>query len=145
MDMTGRIRRLRGRKKKFGREIARITGLPRNTVWTWLHGEVDGTLQYLRGEQPGKLTVCHDALEQALKADARRSKHERRTAGALSAEVKAAGYDVGYSRVADFIRAWRQGEGQAAVAFAFIPLAFEPGGANRAVRERPVRPGANVA
>jgi hypothetical protein len=29
--------------------------------------------------------------------------------------------------VTDFIRAWRQGEGQAAVANAFVPLAFELG------------------
>ena len=41
MDMIGRIRRLHSRKNKSGREIARITGLSRNTVAKWLHGEVD--------------------------------------------------------------------------------------------------------
>ncbi len=127
MDMIGRIRRLHGRKKKSEREIARITGLSRNTVSKWLHGEVDGPPKYRRGEQPGKLTAFHEALKQALKADARRPKHERRTARALYAEIKAAGYDGGYSRVTDFIRAWRQGEGQGVVANAFIPLAFELG------------------
>ena len=112
MDMIGRIRRLHARKNKSEREISRMTGLSRNTVAKWLHGEVDGPPKYRRGEQPNKLTAFHEALRQALKADARRPKHERRTAKALYAEIKAAGYDGGYTRVTDFIRAWRQGEGQ---------------------------------
>ena len=32
MDMIGRIRRLHSRGKKSAREIARLTGLSRNTV-----------------------------------------------------------------------------------------------------------------
>ena len=60
-------------------------------------------------------------------ADARRPKRERRTAKALYAEIRGAGYDGGYTRVTDFIRAWRQGEGQSASANAFVPLAFELG------------------
>ena len=127
MDMIGRIRRLHCRKNKSEREIARITGLSRNTVSKWLHGEVDGQPKYRRGEQSNKLTVFHETLKQALKADARRPKHERRTAKALYAEIRAAGYDGGYTRVTDFIRAWRDGEGQGAAANAFIPLAFELG------------------
>jgi transposase len=127
MDMIGRIRHLHARKNKSEREISRMTGLSRNTVAKWLHGEVQGPPKYRRGEQPNKLTDFHDALKQALKADARRPKHERRTAKALYAEIKAAGYDGGYTRVTDFIRAWRQGEGQGAAVNAFIPLAFELG------------------
>jgi transposase len=127
MDMIGRIRRLHSRKNKSVREIARITGLSRNTISKWLTAEIEGAPKYRRGEQSSKLTAFHDALRQALKADARRPRHERRTARALYAEIKAAGYDGGYSRVTDFIRAWRQDEGQAAVANAFIPLAFELG------------------
>jgi transposase len=42
-------------------------------------------------------------------------------------EIKAAGYGGGYTRVTDFIRAWRQAEGQGASANAFVPLAFELG------------------
>ena len=127
MDMIGRIRRLHSRKKKSVREIARITGLSRNTISKWLHGDIDGPPKYRRSDQPGKLTAFQDVLRQALKADARRPWHERRTARALYAEIKGAGYDGGYSRVTDVIRAWRQDEGQAAVASAFIPLAFELG------------------
>ena len=51
----GRIRRLHSRKNKSEREISRITGLSRNTVSKWLHGQVDGPPKYRRGEQPGKL------------------------------------------------------------------------------------------
>ncbi len=47
-----RIRRLHSRKNKLEREIARMTGLSRNTVAKWLHGEVDGLPKYRRGEQP---------------------------------------------------------------------------------------------
>jgi len=82
MDMIGRIRRLHSRRNKSEREIARITGLSRNTVAKWLHGEVDGPPKYRRGEQANKLSVFHEALKQALKADARRPKRERRTARA---------------------------------------------------------------
>ena len=127
MDMIGRIRRLRSRKNKSEREIARITGLSRNTVAKWLHGEVDGPPKYRRAEQTNKLSVFHEALKLALTADARRPKRERRTAKALYAEIKGAGCDGGYTRVTDFIRAWRQGEGQGAAVNAFIPLAFELG------------------
>ena len=91
MDMIGRIRRLHARKNKSEREISRMTGLSRNTVAKWLHGEVDGPPKYRRGEQPNKLTAFHEALRQALKADARRPKRERRTAKALYAEIRGAG------------------------------------------------------
>ena len=127
MDMIGRIRRLHSRGKKSEREIARMTGLSRNTVAKWLHGEVDGPPKYRRAEMPGKLKTFEEAIKLALKADARRPKHERRTARALYTEIRAAGYDGGYSRVTDFVRAWRQGEGAGVVERAFVPLSFELG------------------
>src|SRR5450631_869477 len=125
--MIGRIRRMHSRGKKSEREIARTTGLSRNTVAKWLHCPLQDEPKYERGEQPGKLTAFHDTIKQALKVDARRPRHERRTARALHAEIKAAGYAGGYSRVTDFIRAWRLGEGQAVSVNAFVPLAFELG------------------
>jgi len=127
MDMIGKIRRLHSRGKKSEREIARMTGLSRNTVAKWLHGEVEGPPKYRRVARPNKLTAFHEALKQALKADARRPRHERRTAKALYAQIKAEGYDGGYTRVTDFIRAWRLGEGHGAALHAFVPLAFELG------------------
>ena len=95
MDMIGKIRRLSRRGKKSEREISRLTGLSRNTVAKWLRGELEGELKVRRESQPNKLTVFHGTLVQALKADARRPKRERRTAKALFAELLRAGYDGG--------------------------------------------------
>ena len=39
-------------------------------------------------------------------------------------ELKADGYDGGYSRLTDFIRAWREGAGLALNTTAFVPLAL---------------------
>ena len=42
MDMIGKIRRLHSRGGKSEREIARVTGLSRNTVSKWLQESVEG-------------------------------------------------------------------------------------------------------
>lgn len=52
-------------------------------------------------------------LQQALRVDAHRPKAQRRTAKLLVAQLQNQGYGGGHSRVTDFIRAWRQSEGQA--------------------------------
>jgi transposase len=127
MAMIGKIRRLHYRQQKSVREIARITSLSRNTVRKWLNMPVAGEPKYRRDTRPGKLTAFHEALQQALNADGHRPKRDRRTAHALYAEIKAAGYVGGYSRVTDFVRAWRQAAGQAGSNTAFVPLAFEWG------------------
>ena len=127
MDMIGKIRRLHARDQLSEREIARRTGLSRNTVSKWLHAPLAEAPKYRRDPRPNKLSSFEEALKQALTADARRPKHERRTARALFAEIKAAGYAGGYSAVTDFVRAWRQGEGQAVHVSAFVPLNFELG------------------
>jgi hypothetical protein len=60
----------------------------------------------------------------------------RRTARALYAEAKAAGYDGGYTRVTDFIRPWRQGQGQSVERECIGAVALRPG---RGVPVRPAR------
>lgn len=129
MDMIGKIRRLHARDKLSEREITRRTGLSRNTVSKWLRVPVKEAPKYWREPRSNKLSAFEEALKQALTADARRPKHERRTARALPlhAEIKAAGYTGGYSGVTDFVRAWRQGEGQAVNVTAYVPLNFELG------------------
>ncbi|SFN57373.1 IS21 family transposase [Variovorax sp. OV329] len=127
MDMIGKIRRLHARDQLSEREIARRTGLSRNTVSKWLRAPVKEAPKYRRDPRPNKLSAFEEALKQALTADARRPKHERRTARALHAEIKAAGYAGGYSAVTDFVRARRQGEGQAVNVTAYVPLNFELG------------------
>lgn len=127
MDMIGRIRRLHSRGKKSEREIARLTGLSRNTVAKWLKAPVETAPKYRRKAASTKLEPFHETLKQALRADARRPVDGRRTAKALYAEIKAAGYDGCYSRVTDFIREWRAGEGLSVATRAFVPLTFALG------------------
>ena len=127
MAMIGKVRRMFFREKKSVREIVRLTSLSRNTVRKWLKAAVVEEPKYQRGEAPGKLTPFHESIKQALKVDAHRPRQERRTARALLGQIQAEGYAGGYSRVTDFIRAWRQGEGQSIAKTAFVPLAFELG------------------
>ena len=126
MDMVGKIRRLHSRGKKSEREIARLTGLSRNTVAKWLKGSA-APPSYRRESVAVKLTPFVEAIQQALDADSHRPKKERRTAKALHKEISAAGYEGGYTRLTDFIRQWRAGRDGAAVGRAFVPLAFELG------------------
>src|SRR5664279_1275144 len=127
MDMVGKIRRLHSRGNKSEREIARITGLSRNTIAKWLKGHVAAAPRYRRGPMSVKLTPFAAAIEQALEADAHRPKKDRRTGKALHKEISAAGYAGGYSRLTDFIREWRARRDGAGTAGAFVPLAFEMG------------------
>ena len=78
MAMIGKVKRMYFRQKKSVREIVRLTSLSRNTVRKWLKAPVLGEPKYRRAVQPGKLTAFHEAVQQALKADAHRPKRERR-------------------------------------------------------------------
>lgn len=128
MAMIGKVRRMHFRDHKTVREIARATSLSRNTVRKYLRIERVDEPKYRRAAAAAtKLAPFHEQLVQALQADARRPKRERRTALALFEQVKAAGYDGGYSRLTDFVRAWREGQGQAVNAAAFVPLLFALG------------------
>ncbi|MGF6970419.1 transposase [Paraburkholderia sp. WC7.3g] len=127
MTMIGKVRRMFHRQNKSVREIARLTSLSRNTISKYLNMDVQEEPKYQRRAQPTRLTPFHEVLVQALSVDARRPKKERRTAWMLFQEIKAGGYDGCYSRVTDFIRAWRQGEGKAVSKSAFVPLRFELG------------------
>jgi transposase len=127
MGMIGKVRRIYHRQKKSVREISRITSLSRNTIDKWLQAPLKCEPKYVRESKPGKLTGFHEALQQALNSDSHRPKKERRMALALYVEIKVAGYEGGYIRVTDYIRAWRQSAGQGAWANAFVPLSFELG------------------
>jgi len=126
MEMLGRIRRMYLRDKMSLHEIAKRTGLSRNTVRRWLRTpeEVQEPV-YKRTPGFSKLSGHVVELERALKADAQRPKQDRRTARALFAQIKASGYEGGYTRVTDFIRAWRANAGKGIKAF--VPLRFELG------------------
>ncbi len=84
MDMIGKIRRMHSRDKKTQREIARATGLSRNTVAKWLQESQPVEPKYRREAAKATKLSAHEAeLIQALKADANRPKNERRTAKVL--------------------------------------------------------------
>src|SRR5690242_28978 len=127
MEMWGQVRRMYFRDKLSRSEIARRTGLSRNTVKKWLRAGESIEPRYRRGLKPGKLTAFEGWLLKALQADAARAKRDRRTAKALYAELKARGYSGGYTVLTDFIRAWRQRASANVSTRAFVPLKFELG------------------
>jgi transposase len=127
MVMIGKVLRMHHREKKSVREIAKATSLARNTVRKYLRLGKAEQPQYRRPAVPTKLAPYVEQLEQSLRADARRPKKERRSAKALLEQLKAAGYDGGYSRLTDYIRAWRAAQGGVAVGDAYVPLSFELG------------------
>jgi transposase len=127
MALIGKIRGMRLRDGKSISEISRLTSLSRNTIKKWLHSPQGAVPKYRRCDVSTKLAPFIATLTQALEVDARRAKHERRTARALHVELTSQGYDGGYTRLTDFIRSWRDKQGKLISARAFVPLAFELG------------------
>jgi transposase len=126
MEMIGKIRRMHVRDKMSERAIAKGTGLSRNTVRKWLQAPENVAVpKYVRAKGFSKLGAFTQELEQALQADASRNKQDRRSGRALFSQIKTSGYMGSYSRVTDFIRAWRADAGKGVKAF--VPLKFELG------------------
>ena len=88
------IRRMKLREQLSNSEIAKRTGLSRNTVKKWLKAPGDQAPKYKRQSGFTKLSVFEATLVQALKADSHRPKHARRSARALLAQLQAQGYRV---------------------------------------------------
>ncbi len=127
MEMIGKVRRMRLRDRLSLSEIARRTGLSRNTVKKWLKEPEAAMPKYQRRDTAGKLTAFEAQLQEALQGDARRPKRDRRTSRALFAQLKAQGYAGGHTLVSDFIRAWRLKAGQSPALRGFVPLKFDLG------------------
>jgi len=126
MEILGKIRRMYFRDRVSLHEIAKRTGLSRNTIRKWIRAPKPvAPPKYRRIRAQSKLAPFHAALEQALKADSHRVKRDRRTAKVLFAQIKADGYVGGYSQLSAFIRDWRSREDKAPRAF--VPLKFELG------------------
>jgi len=67
MEILGKIRRMYLRDKLSLHEIAKLTGLSRNTIRRWLRSaEKAKPPRYRRCEELGKLAPFHATLEQAL-------------------------------------------------------------------------------
>jgi transposase len=126
MEMFGKIRRMYFRDNLSLHEIAKRTGLSRNTIRKWIRDSKEAAPpRYSRKEEPGKLAAYHETLEKFLKADGLRPKQNRRTAKDLFAQIKKEGYVGSYSRVTDFIRDRKERASKAP--HAFVPLKFDLG------------------
>lgn len=107
MGLLNVIRRLALREKVAIREIARRTGLSRNTIKKYLNA---GTIEpkFSIPERPSKLDPFADKLAGWLKAEGSQSRKQRRTLNHMHADLIALGFTGSYSRVATFAREWRE-------------------------------------
>jgi len=123
------IRRWHLRDKVSIREIARRSGLSRNTVRKYLaNGVVEP--RYPRRRAVSKLDAFMAKLAGWLKAEAGKGRKQRRSAKQLHADLVRLGYMGSYDRVTAFARAWRQLQQEAAKTAGrgtFVPLIFAPG------------------
>lgn len=123
------IRRWHLRDKMPIREIARRTGLSRNTIRKYLAGNVVEP-QYARRRSPSILDPYALKLTQWLKLEASRNRKQRRNVKQLYVDLVSLGYTGSYDRVTAFARNWRQAQQELARTVGrgtFVPLVFEPG------------------
>jgi len=125
--MLAKIRRMHIRDGLPVREIARRTGLSRNTIRNWLRQQDVVEPRYPKRENPSVVDPWVDQLRAWLRADSHRPKRDRRTVLALYQAIRQQGYPGGYGRVCAFVRRWRAEEAQAPKQNAFVPLRFEMG------------------
>jgi len=120
MGLLNVIRRMALRERLPIREIARRTGLSRNTIRKYLKA---GTIEprFAVPARPSKLDPFAEKLAGWLRTE---------TVKQLHADLVALGYTGSYNRVAAFAREWRtdrQREQQTTGRGTFVPLAFRPG------------------
>lgn len=126
VGMLAKIRRMHFRDHIPVREIAKRTGLSRNTIRAWLRQPDVVEPQYPEREVHSILDPYKEQLATWLRADSHRSMGQRRTVLQLFHLLRAQGYPGGYGRVAAFARAWREEQLLAPTRKAFVPLQFEP-------------------
>jgi transposase-like protein len=122
MEMLGKVKRMYFRDKKSLHEIAKRTGLSRNTIRKWVR-DGEGGAEYRRKEMPGKLTPFTKRWSWRSKPIAAHQAN-RRTAKALLARSRPRLHG-GYSRSPTSSvsgAAPRQGTRKA-----FVPLTFALG------------------
>ena len=129
MALVSVIRRWHLREGMPIREIARRTGLSRNTVRKYLAShELEPA--YPSRKSPSKLDSYEETLTNWLFRESRRHRKQRRTVKRLYKDLLLLGYTGSYDRVAAFARQWRQAQQDAklrATKHAYVPLQFAPG------------------
>jgi transposase len=110
------------------REIARRTGLSRNTVRKYLVSDIVEPA-YPKRKSPSKLDDYELTLTSWLHRESKRHRKQRRTVKQLHRDLVQLGYTGSYDRVAAFARDWRQAQHEAkgSSSKAFVPLCFAPG------------------
>jgi len=123
------IRRWHYREEMPIREIARRTGLSRNTVRKYLANKVVEP-EYPKRKSPSKLDDYGQTLTSWLFREAKRHRKQRRSVKQLHLDLVQLGYTGSYDRVAAFARDWRLSQQEAkrtAHKNTFVPLKFAPG------------------
>lgn len=129
MGLLNIIRRMHLREKLSIREIARRTGLSRNTVSKHLAANTIEP-KFATPERPSKLDPFSGKLAGWLKTEIGKPRKQRRTLKQMHADLVKLGFTGSYNRVAAFSRNWRadrQREQQTAGRGTFVPLSFSPG------------------
>ena len=142
MELLSVIRRWRFRQHYSIREIARRTGLSRNTVRKYLRTD-SVEPKFNAADRPSRLDPFADKLAHMLRQEAGKSRKQKRTAKQLHSDLVALGYDGSYNRVAAFAREWkaaRHREQQTTGRGAFVSLAFLPGAVAKSVGIGLMRP-----
>ena len=129
MGLLSVIRRWHLRDGVSIREIARRSGLSRNTVRKYLaSGVVEPS--YPKRKSPSKLDAYEPTLVSWLHREARRSRKQRRSMKQLYFDLVSLGYTGSYDRIAAFARKWGQDQQQTvrlASRGTYVPLVFAPG------------------
>ncbi|WP_375211521.1 IS21 family transposase, partial [Hyphococcus sp.] len=129
MALLSVIRRWHYRDHLSIREIARRTGLSRNTVRKYLRSDTVEP-RFKVPERPSKLDPFVERLTVWLRREMGRSRKQKRTIKQLHADLVSLGFDGSYGRVAAFARGWRDDyrrQQQMSGKGTFVPLSFAPG------------------
>lgn len=127
MALVSVIRRWHLREGMPIREIARRTGLSRNTVRRYPSNQ-ELEPAYPACKSPSKLDEYEETLTNWLFRESRRHRKQRRTVKRLYRDLLELGYTGSYVRVAAFAQAWsqKQQEAKRQPGKAFVPLQFAP-------------------
>lgn len=123
------IRRWHFRDGLSIREIARRTGLSRNTIRKYLRTEAVEP-KFRVPDRPSKIDLFAEKLSAWLRSESRKSRKQKRTIKQIHADLVALGFDGSYGRVAAFARRWKEErlrEQNTTGRGVFVPLAFDPG------------------
>ena len=126
MSLVSVIRRWHFREGVSIRQIAKRSGLSRNTVRRYL---ADRSLEpsYPPRHTPSKLDDYTPTLTSWLHRESKRHRKQRRTVKQLHIDLMRLGFTGSYDRVAAFARQWREKQFGPSSKQAFVPLRFAPG------------------